>query len=63
MLRYSDDGGSTWVNWRYLTLGNIGQFKARARATMLGSARDSVWQIHVTDDVTCNLLSAVVDEV
>lgn len=62
MLRYSDDGGKTWGNWRYLTLGAIGQYKARARATMLGSARDRVWHIRVTDDVTCNLLSAVVDE-
>lgn len=62
MLRYSDDGGKTWGNWRYLTLGNVGQYKARARATMLGSARDRVWHIRVTDDVTCNLLAAVVNE-
>lgn len=62
MLRYSDDGGKTWGNWRYLTLGNVGQYKARARATMLGSARDRVWHIRITDDVTCNLLAAVVDE-
>lgn len=63
MLRYSDDGGKTWGNWRYMTLGNVGQYKARARATMLGAVRDRVWHIRVTDDVTCNILSAVVNEV
>lgn len=63
MLRYSDDGGKTWGNWRYLTLGNIGQYKARARANMLGSTRDRVWHIRVTDDVHCDILAAVIDEV
>ncbi len=63
MMRYSDDGGKTWQNWRYLTLGAIGQTKARARATMLGSGRDRVWNIRVTDDVTVNLLAAVINEV
>ena len=63
MLRYSDDGGKTWGNWRLLTLGKIGQHKARARANMLGAARDRVWHIRVTDDVSCDLLSAVIDEV
>jgi hypothetical protein len=62
LLRYSDDGGRTWGNWRTLTLGNIGQYKARARATMLGSARDRVWHFRVTDDVAFNMLSAVVNE-
>ena len=32
MLRYSDDGGRTWSNWRYLTLGAVGQYLARARS-------------------------------
>lgn len=63
MLRYSSDGGMTWSNWRYLTLGAIGQYLARARATMLGSDRDRVWYIRVTDDVRFEPLSAVVDEV
>lgn len=63
LLRYSDDGGRTWGNWRALTLGAIGQYKARARATMLGAARDRVWEFRVTDDVRCDLLTAVVDEV
>ena len=63
MLRYSNDGGKTWGNWRLLSLGKIGEHKARARANMLGAARDRVWHIRVTDDVSCDLLSAVIDEV
>lgn len=63
MLRYSDDGGQSWTNWRYLTLGKVGQRLARARATMLGAARDRVWHIRVTDDAPCNPIAALVNEV
>jgi len=63
MLRYSDDGGKRWSNWRYLTLGHIGQYQARARATMLGSGRDRVWHIRVTDAVQCNPVSIIVDSI
>jgi hypothetical protein len=63
LLRYSDDGGMTWGNWRTLSLGAIGRYTARARATMLGSARDRVWHIRVTDPVRCEPVAAIVDEV
>lgn len=62
MLRYSNDGGATWSNWRNLTLGNVGRTLARARATMLGSAFDRVWHLRVTDDVQCNPLAIVINE-
>lgn len=62
MLRYSNDGGSTWSNWRNLTLGNVGRTLARARATMLGSGVDRVWHLRVTDDVQCNPLAIVINE-
>jgi hypothetical protein len=62
LMRYSDDGAKTFGNWRRLSLGPIGEYLARARAVMLGAARDRVWHIRVTDDVRCNVLSAVLDE-
>lgn len=62
MLRYSNDGGKVWSNWRYLTLGEIGRYQARARATMLGSAKDRVWNIRVSDAVQCNPVAVLVDE-
>lgn len=63
MLRYSDDGARTWSSWRYLTLGKVGERFARARATMLGAARDRIWHIRVTDDVACDPINAVVNEI
>ena len=62
MMRYSNDGGRNWGDWRYLSLGKIGETLTRVRATMLGSARDRVWHFRVTDDIQCDLLAAVVDE-
>ncbi len=62
MLRYSNDGGMVWGSWRHLSLGNIGEYQARCRATMLGAARDRVWQIRVTDDVRCEPVSMIVNE-
>ncbi len=62
MLRYSNDGGKTWGSWRQLSLGEIGEYKTRVRSTLLGKARDRVWNFRVTDDVNVNLLSALVNE-
>lgn len=62
MLRYSNDGGESWSNWRHLTLGNVGRRLARARTTLLGSAVDRVWHLRVTDDVQCNPLAIVINE-
>lgn len=63
MLRYSDDGGISWGNWRYLPLGAVGQYQRRARATMLGTARARVWEIRCTDNLRCEPISAIIDEV
>lgn len=62
MLRYSDDGGNMWTGWRQLSLGKIGEYRARARTTMLGAGRDRVWNIRVTDDVKFEPSAIVVDE-
>lgn len=62
LMRYSDDGGRTWSNWKFGSLGDVGRTKHRVRWTMLGAARDRVWQFRVTDDVQCNLISAVINE-
>jgi hypothetical protein len=50
-LRYSNDGGYSWSDYRTATLGAVGEKQARARWLRLGSARDRIWQIRVTDDV------------
>lgn len=63
MLRYSDNGAKSWSNWRLMSLGNIGEFMTRCRATMLGSARDRVWHLRVTDNVRCDVRAAIVNEI
>lgn len=60
-LCWSDDGGSTWSNWRFTTMGKIGQYSARAYWDMLGAGRNRVWKIRVTDPVKCVLIGAVVN--
>lgn len=62
LLRYSNDGGKTWEDWISLPLGVIGDYQSRIRATQLGSAKDRVWQVRVTDDVRCDIIAALVNE-
>lgn len=62
LMRYSNDGGKNWESWIELPLGITGDTLARARETMLGSARDRVWEIVVTDDVACDPVSVLVNE-
>lgn len=60
-LSWSDDGGHTWSNWRFTTMGKIGQYSARAYWDMLGAARNRVWKIRVTDRVKCVLIGEAVN--
>lgn len=62
MLRYSDDGGVSWGNWRHLGLGRAGEYRHRARATMLGTSRARVWHLRCTDAVRCEPITAIIDE-
>lgn len=60
MMRYSDDGGYEWKNWRTVSLGVVGQRRARAIFRRLGEARDRVWQLRVTDDTPFTIVGAAV---
>ena len=57
-LRYSNDGGLNWSNWQMRSLGKTGEFKKRVVWHRLGQARDRVWQVRCTDDVTFNIIGA-----
>lgn len=63
LMRYSDDGGRSWSNWRIGSLGDVGRTTYRVRWTRLGASRDRVWHFRVTDDVMCNVIAAVFNEV
>ena len=58
MLRWSNDGGSTWSNEHWTTIGKIGAYKNRAIWRRLGMARDRVFEVVVTDPVKAVIISA-----
>ncbi len=58
MLRYSNDGGSTYGDWRRRSLGNLGRQKERLIWSRCGSARDRVWQLRCTDPVPFSVVEA-----
>jgi hypothetical protein len=58
MMRYSNDGGFAFGDWRTATLGAVGEKQARARYLRCGSARDRVWQVRCTDDVPFAIVAA-----
>ena len=58
MLRWSDDGGSTWSNEHWTSIGLIGKYKNRAIWRRLGTARDRVFEVSLTDPVKAVIVSA-----
>lgn len=60
-LQWSDDAGHTWSNWRFMTIGKIGEYGQRAYFDMLGEGRNRVWKIRVTDPVKAVVLGAVIN--
>ena len=58
MLRWSNDGGSTWSNEYWSTIGLVGKYKNRIIWRRLGMARDKVFEVVVTDPVFACIISA-----
>lgn len=58
ILRWSNDGGSTWGNDHILKIGKAGQYTRRAMKRRLGKARDRVFEVVVTDPVYRVVVSA-----
>jgi len=58
MLRWSNDGGSTWSNERWVGIGEQGKYQNRAIWRRLGYARDRVFEVVVTDPVKAVIVSA-----
>jgi hypothetical protein len=61
MLTYSDDGGRTWCNERFASIGQIGEYGARVRWTRLGRSRNRVFRVAVTDPVKVAIVNAAVN--
>jgi len=58
MLRWSNDGGSTWSNEYWTSIGRIGRYLNRAIWRRLGTARDRIFEVSVSDPVKCVIVSA-----
>ena len=58
MLRWSNDGGSTWSNEHWTSIGQVGKYKNRAIWRRLGMARDRVFEVVVTDPINAVIISA-----
>ena len=58
MLRWSNDGGSTWSNEHWVGMGQQGRYKNRAIWRRLGMARDRIFEVVVTDPVKAVIISA-----
>ena len=61
MLRWSDDGGHTWSNEHWISIGKIGQFYRRAIWRRLGMTlklRDRVYEVSMTDPVKTAIMGA-----
>lgn len=58
MLRWSNDGGSTWSNEHWTGVGQLGKYRNRAIWRRLGTARDRIFEVVVTDPVNFVIISA-----
>lgn len=61
MLRVSNDSGHTYGNERSLTMGKIGEYKARAIARRLSKSRNRAYEISGTDPTVVALIDAYQD--
>ena len=58
MLRWSNDGGSTWSNEHWTSIGKIGRYTNRAIWRRLGYARDRIYEVAISDPVKAVIVSA-----
>jgi hypothetical protein len=58
MLRWSNDGGSTWSKEYWVSIGKLGKYQNRAIWRRLGMARDRIFEVSITDPVNAVIVSA-----
>ena len=58
MLRWSNDGGSTWSNEHWTNIGVQGRYKNRAIWRRLGQSRDRIFEVVVTDPIKAVIVAA-----
>jgi hypothetical protein len=63
MLRYSDDGGTTWGNEIDCSVGEMGQSSALVWFWQLGQARNRVYELSCTDPIPWRVTQVFLDAV
>jgi hypothetical protein len=58
MLRWSNDGGSTFSNEHWVSIGKIGQYANRALWRRLGWSRDRIFEVAISDPIKAVIISA-----
>ena len=58
MLRWSNNGGFSWSNEHWRSIGAAGQVTNRAKWNRLGAARDRVYELNFTDPVPRDVIGA-----
>jgi hypothetical protein len=58
MLRWSNDGGSTWSREYWVSIGQLGKYRNRAIWRRLGTARDRIYEVSISDPVNAVIVSA-----
>jgi hypothetical protein len=61
VLRFSDDGGHTWSNEKYSTLGRVGEYLKRVIFRRLGTSRDRVYELTYSDTAPLRIIDAYLD--
>lgn len=60
MLQWSDDGGRTWSNEIWASIGKLGERRTRVKWRRLGRSRDRVFKVTVTDPIRVVMVGASV---
>ena len=58
MLQSSNDGGHTWMPERWRSMGKIGEYGKRIRWNQLGSSRNRIFRIIISDPAKRNIFDA-----
>jgi hypothetical protein len=58
MMRYSNDSGRTWSNYKTKTIGASGRYGTRVKFGPTGAGRNRVWEISMTDPVAFVVVGA-----
>jgi len=61
MLRWSDDGGHTWSNEHWHSMGPLGEYSRRAIWRRLGQSRNRVYEVVIADPVKRVIVDAWAD--